>query len=232
MTDHTEHDNDPADPGTGPDLAEFEAQFADQPDNLDPGAEDSARGYQFGLDEGEPSAALFPGDTSTLTYEQRHTLNVILKNPFLSAAAHPTQWRTLLTDPAPIISRLHDNFISLELDREREVAVKRQIVNPAGDRFPTLFHDSRLSREETVVVLFLRSHYRSERGSGNDRVFVDTSDIYDFAEHLRPSPPPTSPATAAGWPTPSNRSASPASSSRPLRRTGSRSVPRSSCCCR
>jgi hypothetical protein len=186
MSDHTEHDIDPVEPDPAPDLADFEAQFADQPD--DPGGddEDSPRGYRFGLDEAEPSAALFPGDTSTLTYEQRHTLNIILKNPFLSATTHPTQWRTLLADPAPIISRLHDHFLVLEVDREREVALKRPVVNPAGDRFPTLFHDSRLSREETVVVIFLRSHYRAERGSGNDRVFVDTSDIYDFAEHMRP----------------------------------------------
>lgn len=136
-------------------------------------------------DDGDDDG-LFPGDTGTLNYPQRHALNVILKNTFLSAASHPQHWQTLIADPTAIRSRLHELFFDLEIDRHREVAIKRPVTNPGGDRFPTLVYDTRLSREETIVMLFLRRHYRTERAGGNDRVFVDIGDIHDYATTLRP----------------------------------------------
>lgn len=146
-----------------------------------------ASGAAFTLDDEPHAGGLFPGDTSVLSYEQRHTLNVVLKNPFLSGATQPVLWRTLLADPAPFISRLHDLFFDLEIDRDREIAIKRPVANPGGDRFPTLVYDSRLTREETIVVLCLRRHYRNERAAGADRVFIDVAQIHDFAENLRPA---------------------------------------------
>jgi hypothetical protein len=138
------------------------------------------------LDEERTSLSLFEGDEGELTLEQRKTLLLLLKQRYLSAAQHSTAWRTLLESEMLIKSRLNDLFLDLHVDHRYELAFKRQ-AQPEGDgRFPTLLHDTAYSREETILLVFLRQRFRSERAGGQETVLVDNDDLVDTVARFRP----------------------------------------------
>lgn len=142
-------------------------------------------------DDAEPeeatSASLFEGDTGGLTISQRRTLVALLKNRFLSAAKSPSEWRTLIESEELLRSRLNDLFLDLHLDRVRGVAFKRQAVPEAGGKFPTLLHDTAWGREETILLIFLRTRFRSERNDGADEVIVDRDELLERVAQFRPA---------------------------------------------
>ena len=133
------------------------------------------------------TVALFEGDEGGLELGQRRALVVLLKQRFISAQTHPREWRALIENPRPIRGRLNDLFLDLHLDRDREVAYKRQVAPEGGGRpFPTLLYDVPWGREETIALVYLRSRHRSEQASGAVRVFVDRSDLLEFVAQYRP----------------------------------------------
>lgn len=138
--------------------------------------------------EGTTSVALFEGDEGGLELDQRRALVVLLKQRFITGRTHPKEWRAVTRNPRPIRARLNDLFLDLHLDAEQEVAYKRQ-VNPegAGRPFPTLLYDAPWGREDTVLLIYLRSRLRSEQAGGNNRVFVDRKDMVEFVEQHRPA---------------------------------------------
>lgn len=136
------------------------------------------------LDAG--SVSLFEGDEGGLEYPQRRTLVTLLKQRFISARTHPRDWRTLVDNERLLRSRLNDLFLDLQVDREREVAWKRQATSETGARFPTLLYDAAWSREETLVLVHLRDRLRAGLASGDPRVFVDREDIVDYVASFRP----------------------------------------------
>ena len=166
-------------------------------DDLDDGAGDSADVGDLGeaafspvrsTGEADPtSLALFDGDQGRLTFAQRKVLVSLLKHRYLSAARHPAEWRALIDSEQVLRSRLNDLFLDLHLDREREVAFKRQAV-PEDEVvvFPTLLHDTAYTREETILLIFLRQRFRSERAGGADDVLVDRDELLGQVEHFRP----------------------------------------------
>ena len=132
------------------------------------------------------SLALFEGDAGGLTFAQRKTLVSILKHRYISAARHPAEWRTL-QDAEPLLrSRLNDLFLDLHVDRTYEVAFKRQAVSEDAARFPTVLHDAAYTREQTILLIFLRQRFRSERSGGADEVFVDRDELPDHVATFRP----------------------------------------------
>jgi hypothetical protein len=132
--------------------------------------------------------SLFEGDDGGLMFAQRQALVQLVKEPFISAQTHPREWRALVSNPRPIRSRLNDMFMILELDTQREVAFKRQAVPEGGGRrFPTLFYDRAWPREETIVLLFLRTRFHTEQAAGNGRAFADRDDIHDYLARFRPA---------------------------------------------
>jgi hypothetical protein len=141
-------------------------------------------------DDAEPedssSLALFEGDTGGLTLPQRKTLVALLKHRFITAAKQPTEWRVVLDAEDQLRSRLNDLFLELHLDRHRQVAFKRQAVPEGGGRFPTLLHDNAWSREETILLIFLRTRFRSERNAGDD-VIVDRDELLETVAAFRPA---------------------------------------------
>jgi hypothetical protein len=154
-------------------------------DEADPGTVVLEDGY---TDEVTSSVALFDGDQGTLDIDQRRALVVLLKNRFISAATHAREWRALARSPAPITSRLNDLFMELHLDLEREVAFKRQVAPEGGGRpFPTLLYDAPWTREETIVLVYLRQRYRNEQAGGAEKAYVDRDDILDYVEQHHPS---------------------------------------------
>ncbi|WP_327007562.1 DUF4194 domain-containing protein [Dactylosporangium sp. NBC_01737] len=137
--------------------------------------------------ESTSSVALFEGDEGALELPQRRVLVALLKQRFITARSHPKEWKTLVANPRPIRSRLNDLFLDLHLDVVREVAYKRQVVPEGGGRFPTLLHDTAWSREETALMVYLRTRSRSEEAAGTSRSFVERQDMLDHVAALRPA---------------------------------------------
>lgn len=133
------------------------------------------------------TVSLFEGDEGRLELGQRKALVALLKHRFLTARTHPLEWRAILANPALVQSRLNDLFLDLHLDREREVAFKRQAAPDGGGRFPTLLFDTAWSREETILMVFLRSRSRAAEGTGVSRVYVDRQEMLDHVAALRPA---------------------------------------------
>ena len=135
----------------------------------------------------ERSVSLFEGDEGGLEHAQRVALVALLKQRFISARTHPRDWQVLVEHERVLRSRLNDLFLELQVDREREVAWKRQATPETGARFPTLLYDAAWSREETLVLVHLRDRLRAGLASGDARVFVDRDDILDYVQSFRPA---------------------------------------------
>ena len=132
------------------------------------------------------SLSLFEGDEGTLTYEQRRTLVFLIKHRYISAEQNPREWGTLMNAQVPLRSRLNDLFLDLHIDPHAQIAFKRQAVPEGDGRFPTLLHDIAHTREETILLIFLRQRFRSERAGGADAVLVDRGELLDAVARFRP----------------------------------------------
>ena len=131
---------------------------------------------------------LFDGDAGALTAAQRLCLIALLKNTFINAAEHPAHWRTLTADELLIKGRLNDLLLDLVIDREREVAYKVQIRDADGvATVPPLLKAATYTREETALMIFLRSRYTSGRTDGLEHVWVDRDELRAHMESLRPA---------------------------------------------
>ncbi|MDF9716709.1 DUF4194 domain-containing protein [Nocardioides sp. ChNu-99] len=136
--------------------------------------------------EGSTLLSLFDGDEGGLPLAQRRALLALVKLRFVTARTHPREWEALLENPRAVASRLNDLFLELVLDREHEVAYKRQAVPEAGGRFPTLLHDTAWNREETIALVFLRNRHFTDSARGDDRVWVDVTDVVAHVMAMRP----------------------------------------------
>lgn len=156
---------------------EFGREFDEDPD-----------ASEFDADAGaESTFALFEGDRGGLSLAQRKALVALMKNRFVSAAHRPNEWRVIREDPEPIRARLNDMFLDLHIDYRYEVAFKRQAVSETGGRdFPTLLHDTAYSREETILLMFLRHRFQSEQNAGHDTVTVEEDDLMAQVTSFRP----------------------------------------------
>ncbi|MBE9937653.1 DUF4194 domain-containing protein [Cellulosimicrobium cellulans] len=132
------------------------------------------------------SLALFEGDTSTLYPEQRWCLHALLKQRYVSADRYPEQWAVLLDNPDIIESRLNELFFRLRLDRENQVAFKYPAVADTGESLPSLLRDMPHTKEETIVMVFVRQRFFAQRQEGEDMVFVDRQVLLDEVADQRP----------------------------------------------
>lgn len=141
-------------------------------------------------DDAEPedatSLAQWEGDAGTLNPAQRKTLVTLLRNRFVTADKSPSEWRILVESEPLLRSRLNDLFLDLHLDRVRGVAFKRQAVSDSGEKFPTLLYDTAWGREETILMIFLRARFRSERADGAEDVIVDRDEMLERVAQFRP----------------------------------------------
>jgi len=128
----------------------------------------------------DDDAALFAGDTGVLPYEARRALALVLQRRYLSAAAHPAEWKALLAHQNVLASRCHDLFVELVVDRDYEIAYKRQ-VREAGLSIPVLLKDEPYKRVETLLMLFARNRFRQEQGAGERAAHVDAEELVDYA---------------------------------------------------
>jgi hypothetical protein len=137
--------------------------------------------------EDESSLSLFEGDEGGLSLAQRQCLVALLKKQVLFAERNPGEWSTLLEDTRLIKGRLNDQFCDLVLDRDRGVAYKVQVRSETPGRFPPLLRDTSYSREETILLIFLRQRYLADRSNGLERVHVDRQECLDHVARFRPA---------------------------------------------
>lgn len=137
-------------------------------------------------DEDTTSLAMFEEDTSTLFPEQRRCLHALLKHRYISAERYPDHWAVLMANHDLIKSRLNDLFFELYVDRDYQVAFKRQATTETGDPLPSLLRDMSHTKEETIVMLFLRQRFFAQRQEGDNVVFVDKQTMLDEVADQRP----------------------------------------------
>lgn len=131
------------------------------------------------------SLALWEGDQGGLTLAQRRAFLALLKHRFITAEKQPVEWRAVLESTDLIRGRLNDLFLELHLDTHRQVAFKRQAApEVSGKSFPTLLHNTAYSREETILLAYLRMKFRSDAASG--QVFVDREELLEYVAGFRP----------------------------------------------
>lgn len=135
----------------------------------------------------DSSAVVFDGDEGRLRIEERRCLVYLLKKHVLSSERNPKEWATLVGSQALIKSRLNDLLLDLVIDHDRGVAYKVQVRHPVPGTFPPLLHDASYSREETVLLVFLRQRYASERAAGQEKVFVDREECLEAVTGFRPT---------------------------------------------
>lgn len=139
-------------------------------------------------DRDESSFALFEGDEGRLDEPQRRALVALLRHSYVSARTHADEWRAVLDAEHQLRSRLNDLFLELHVDRDREVAWKRQARSESQRRgFPTLLRDVPYTREETIVLVWLRTRLRADARPGPDQVVVDRSEILAHVAGFRPA---------------------------------------------
>jgi hypothetical protein len=124
--------------------------------------------------------ALFAGDTGVLPYPARRALALVLQRRYVSAAAHPTEWKALLAHQNVLTSRCHDLFVELVVDRDYEIAYKRQ-VREDGLSVPVLLKDEPYKRVETLLMLLARNRFRQEQGAGERTAHLDAEELVDYA---------------------------------------------------
>jgi hypothetical protein len=140
--------------------------------------------YQADVSEDEmtedaPGADMFEGDSGTLYPEQRRCLVALLKHRYISAERHPEQWEVLLKDEGLIKSRLNDMFLELQVERDQQIAFKRQAVSYTGDPLPSLLRERAHTKEETIVMLALRQRFFAQRQEGEDHVYVERETLME-----------------------------------------------------
>ena len=134
----------------------------------------------------QTSLAMFEGDTGTLFPEQRRCLHALLKQRYISAERNPEHWAVLLSDVGVIKSRLNDLFLELHVDRDFQVAFKRHASSETGESLPSLLRDISHTKEETIVMVFLRQRFFAQRQDGEEVVFVDRQSLLDDVADQRP----------------------------------------------
>jgi hypothetical protein len=150
------------------------------------GMSDSEGWDDPGLAE-DGGSSLFEGDCGQLAPEVRRALVVILKRRYVSAERDPEVWRVLLENRVPLESRLNDMFLQLIVDRNYDVAYKRQAMPDGAGTFPTLLHNLPYGREQTVLMVHLRGVFRSATSAGQDAVFVDGRELVEEAANYWPA---------------------------------------------
>lgn len=132
--------------------------------------------------------SVFEGDTGKLTLDQRLCLNALLKRPYISAEKQPAHWEVLLAEEPSIRSTLNDLLLDLRVDRAHEVAYKMSVptnlwVSPS--KAHTLVESKRFSREESILLMYLRREYRAQQGQDAFPV-VNHQDIRDHISKYLP----------------------------------------------
>jgi hypothetical protein len=133
----------------------------------------------------EDDPGLWDGDKGTLDRGQRDAVVALMKKAFISSDDR-AEWVTLTRTPGPIAATLNNVYLKLVIDDRAEVAYTVP-ARTADEPFKTLVRDAPNSREETLLLIFLREQYRSSTAGGQTSTFVDSIAMYDYVQRFRPA---------------------------------------------
>lgn len=120
------------------------------------------------------------GDSSRLPLVARRALASLLTSRFITRARNRAAWDAILAYEDELRERLADMFLHLVVDREYEVAFKRQ--DPREDAPKILRRDKPISRDATLLLLHLRKEHMYSSSLDGTVVITRT----EVAEFLRP----------------------------------------------
>lgn len=133
----------------------------------------------FGEERGEDSAADAFGDPAEerLPLAARRALVTLLTSRFITRATHPEAWSGLIDYEEDVRARLDELFLTLTIDRDHEVAFKRQ---SAEDGAPVLLRREKpLSRDASLLLVLLRQEH-AYTDAGDDAVTIGRDHIAEF----------------------------------------------------
>ncbi|WP_434317110.1 DUF4194 domain-containing protein [Leifsonia sp. P73] len=128
--------------------------------------------------EGVEEADAFGDRTSgALPREARTALVTLLTSRFITRTKQPDAWSGLLDHEDDIRARLGELFLTLHLDREHEVAFKRQ---NGEDGVPVLLRREKpLSRDASLLLVLLRQEH-AYTDAQDEPVTVSRDHIAEF----------------------------------------------------
>ncbi|GAB3966984.1 DUF4194 domain-containing protein [Plantactinospora veratri] len=127
----------------------------------------------------EDDEADSPGG-SRLPPAARRALTTLLNNRFITRARYRSAWDALLAYEDEIRERLADMYLLLIVDKDYEVAFKRQ--DPAEDAPKMLRRDKPLHRDASLLLIHLRKEH-TYTDATDDPVTITRAQV---AEFLRP----------------------------------------------
>ena len=145
-------------------------------DVLDDGSTSSDDLDESGFEDDEPDG---PGG-SQLPTAARRALTTLLTNRFITRSRNRSAWDALLVYENEIRERLADMFLLLVVDKDYEVAFKRQ--DPAEDAPRLLRRDKPLHRDASLLLIHLRKEH-TYMDATDDPVVITRAQV---AEFLRP----------------------------------------------
>lgn len=119
---------------------------------------------------------LWPEDTGLLAEGSRRALLELIKGPYLSGRTSPGLWSALLSDERAIISRLHELFLELVIDRIGEFAFVRNVTTDELST-PATVRTASLTFIDTAMLLVLR--HMLLVGEGDGRVIVGRDEVFE-----------------------------------------------------
>ncbi|MFJ8816246.1 DUF4194 domain-containing protein [Amycolatopsis thermoflava] len=117
---------------------------------------------------------------SQLPIPARRALTTLLTKRFITRARNRSAWEALLTFETEIRERLADMYLLLIVDKDYEVAFKRQ--DPADDAPRLLRRDKPLHRDASLLLIHLRKEH-TYTDATDDPVMITRAQV---AEFLRP----------------------------------------------
>lgn len=131
------------------------------------------------LDEVEAVTADAFGDAADerLPVAARRALVTLLTSRFITRATHPEAWSGLVDYEDDVRARLEELFLTLTIDRDHEVAFKRQ---SAEDGAPVLLRREKpLSRDASLLLILLRQEH-AYTDAADEAVTVSRDHIAEF----------------------------------------------------
>ncbi len=117
---------------------------------------------------------------SRLPGTARRALTTLLTNRFITRSRNRSAWDALLTYESEIRERLADMYLLLVIDKDYEVAFKRQ--DPADGAPILLRRDKPLPRDASLLLIHLRKEH-TYTDAADDPVMITRAQV---AEFLRP----------------------------------------------
>lgn len=121
-------------------------------------------------------------DLEALPGSARRALAALLTNRFITRTGNRAAWESLLDHEPRIRSRLADLFLDLVVDRDYDVAFKRQSIKE--DVPVMLRRDRPLTREATLLLVHMRQLH-AYTDSQDDPVLLPLDAVTDFLAQFR-----------------------------------------------